>query len=961
MVSTSSFSIHISSIGNTPTKIKPAGKAFRRASRRVRHAVIETLEVRQLLSTSVNLTADAGANAICLERVGNNVEFFQNQPTTATPTLSVPFGDLGPVTITGGGPTTLTLDFTNGDLLPAGLTFTGATTAIASNQLIVAGVPSPSYTLNTNCLSITGTAAGATFADSVTFTNLPTLNLFNSGGVSPIEIASGSFTFNTDLGAAGTAVDMTVDSGASVYFGCTQHVHSLEINAGGFVQMTIAGGRALVSNSLVVDGVLDLTDNDLIVNDPSADSMSTLQEQVAAGYHNGWSAAYQGAIISSTATTDGLTIGVAPAVDTEQWSDDQAYFLDGQSVPSTGLVARYTEVGDAGLTGGVDGYDFTAVVSAFSNPAPGLTPPKWYDCDFYYAGSISGSDYVAVVNNFYNQVDAAPTNVQAGEPYSVSLADTTPSGDSISRWDINWGDGNFSSYPAGASTASHVYTGAGTAEIQETAIAPDGTAYNFPAVPLDISAAGVTAVPVNLAASASTDVFAISSDGEGDTIVTQNGTIVADEPTQNILALNISGGAAGVSINFTNGDPLPVGGFYSDASIVELDGPHGSDPLVTTATAAMIGNDVIRYSANTTLTDNLTSDGGILAIAGTTNLNNPAGDSLIVAPGATVYVNGSQTFSSLTIDAGATVRQVSQDTTFGASVITVGSLNIENPDTSGNGGGVLDLGNGDLIVRAGISPDVAGFGATGNTSLIEQWLAAGYDGGAWDGEVESGPTPAAIVSSATANDPYQIESFGFAQIGTATDEGELNLTTFDGQTVSSGDAVVALTYYGDANLDRQVNSTDYSMIGAQYPYTGVDIGGWTGGDFNYDGFVDGIDNFVINNALSVVTTLAAGSKPTITIKSGTKYTLNNGTETTTAKIMLSDGSAPGACTVTSITSGPGTNFAAGAITVGAPQNNNDGSYSVTLTIDSKALASGSYIVTMQVGTSGTKGFILTIP
>jgi hypothetical protein len=355
----------------------------------------------------------------------------------------------------------------------------------------------------------------------------------------------------------------------------------------------------------------------------------------------------------------------------------------------------------------------------------------------------------------------------------------------------NWGGGNFSSYAAGTASASHVYSATGTAEIQETAIGPDGTAYNFPAVPLDISAAGVTAVPLNNAASSS-DVFEVSSDGEGDTIITMNGTTIEDEPTQNILELNISGGAATISVNFAGGDPLPVGGFYADVATVRLEGPHGSDALVTTSTAAMIGSDVIRYSPTTTLIDNLSSDGGVLAISGTINLENPAGDSLTVAPGATVYVNGSQTFSSLTIDAGATVRQISQNTTFGASVLTVGSLSLQDPDTSGNGGGILDLGYGDLIVRGGISPDVAGFGATGNTSQIEQWLAAGYDGGWWDGaSPDTAISPACILSSVVADDPEQLATIGFSQIGTAT--GQLDQAIFDGVSVSDGDYIVSTT------------------------------------------------------------------------------------------------------------------------------------------------------------------------
>jgi hypothetical protein len=106
------------------------------------------------------------------------------------------------------------------------------------------------------------------------------------------------------------------------------------------------------------------------------------------------------------------------------------------------------------------------------------------------------------------------------------------------------------------------------------------------------------------------------------------------------------------SYAYTHGDPLPAAGIYSDAQIIQLNGPHGSDPIITTSTAAYVGSDILRYPAGTQLADNLTSDGGIYAISGTSTLADPAGDGLTVLTGATVLVNGSQTFSALTIDAG---------------------------------------------------------------------------------------------------------------------------------------------------------------------------------------------------------------------------------------------------------------------------------------------------------------------
>jgi hypothetical protein len=65
----------------------------------VGQSIVETLELRRLLSTAVNLAGDAGASSIYITRVGDDVEFFQNVPVTASPTVTVPYADLGPVSI----------------------------------------------------------------------------------------------------------------------------------------------------------------------------------------------------------------------------------------------------------------------------------------------------------------------------------------------------------------------------------------------------------------------------------------------------------------------------------------------------------------------------------------------------------------------------------------------------------------------------------------------------------------------------------------------------------------------------------------------------------------------------------------------------------------------------------------------------------------------------------------------
>src|SRR5439155_26637745 len=76
-------------------------------------------------------------------------------------------------------------------------------------------------------------------------------------------------------------------------------------------------------------------------------------------------------------------------------------------------------------------------------------------------------------------------------------------------------------------------------------------------------------------------------------------------------------------------------------------------------------------------------------------------------------------------------------------------------------------------------------------------------------------------------------------------------TTFDSQTVGVNDVLVKYTWFGDADLNGQVNSNDYFQID-----TGFLAGrtGWINGDFDYSGAINTNDYFLIDSAF-----LAQGS------------------------------------------------------------------------------------------------------
>jgi hypothetical protein len=135
------------------------------------------------------------------------------------------------------------------------------------------------------------------------------------------------------------------------------------------------------------------------------------------------------------------------------------------------------------------------------------------------------------------------------------------------------------------------------------------------------------------------------------------------------------------------------------------------------------------------------------------------------------------------------------------------------------GTSTLDLANNDAIVHGG------------NLGNLTASLQTGYAGGAWNGS--------GITSSAAATNSTHLTALGVTQASAAG--------TFDGAAVAAGDVLIKYTYYGDANLDGQVDGSDYSKIdngSLQH------LSGWSNGDFNYDGVVNGSDYTLIDNAFN---------------------------------------------------------------------------------------------------------------
>jgi autotransporter-associated beta strand protein len=123
-------------------------------------------------------------------------------------------------------------------------------------------------------------------------------------------------------------------------------------------------------------------------------------------------------------------------------------------------------------------------------------------------------------------------------------------------------------------------------------------------------------------------------------------------------------------------------------------------------------------------------------------------------------------------------------------------------------GAKLDLGDNDLIDDY-----------TGATILpaLQSQLASGYNGGAWNGT--------AITTS--LGDPVN-HALGYA------DNSVLQVGSFSGQTVDTTSVLIKYTYYGDSDLDGDVDVGDLGNLASNWQTAGP----WTSGDFDYNGTID---------------------------------------------------------------------------------------------------------------------------
>ncbi|MCS7032396.1 MAG: autotransporter-associated beta strand repeat-containing protein, partial [Phycisphaerae bacterium] len=197
-----------------------------------------------------------------------------------------------------------------------------------------------------------------------------------------------------------------------------------------------------------------------------------------------------------------------------------------------------------------------------------------------------------------------------------------------------------------------------------------------------------------------------------------------------------------------------------------------------------------------------------------------------VEPASTLAVLALEPFvgRSLTLDGGGTM--VSDRVRGDELILSAGSVmrlraggdltNNSRVESLSIGSGALDVSDKTLI-----------YDYTGPSPLasVAALVSSGYAGGAWNGP--------GIRSSVAAMVPNR--AVGYA------DASEIGFPpTFAGEAIDSTTLLVRLTLPGDANLDRWVTLTDFSLMASNFNLPGT----WAKGDFDYSGSV-GLADFAL--------------------------------------------------------------------------------------------------------------------
>ena len=331
--------------------------------------------------------------------------------TAGTGTLYTPSVGQG----TGGTNVTGTFHFAGGTLAPTASTTTlmqGLTRADVRAGGAVFDTGSYAVTVAQPLLhdaTVTGPDGGLTKVGAGTLTLAGT-----EAYTGPTNVSAGTLTFAANP-AGGGIRRQPLPGGVTVAAGATATL----------ARAAAAADRTLlVPTGLSVAGRFDVANDDV---DVVGGSLPALTAAAAAGFAGGTWAGPTGLVSSAAAADAARLTAVGVILNTAAGTTPIYPTFDGRPAAASDVLVRYTEYGDADLSGTVTAADYSRVDNGFVMRLTG-----WANGDFNYDGVVDGSDYTLMDNSFDRQTGsvgapaaevadmvASPTALLAGSTAAV--------------------------------------------------------------------------------------------------------------------------------------------------------------------------------------------------------------------------------------------------------------------------------------------------------------------------------------------------------------------------------------------------------------------------------------------------------------------------------------------------------------------------------------------------------------
>ena len=368
---------------------------------------------------TISIVTSGGVSGVWASNTSGNWETAGNWVADTAPTgagQTATFGDsIGTVSAT----VTLTAPETVGILNFNGSMGGNYTLAGTNTITLSSGTSSPAVvSVNAGTQTITApialtaglninTAAGSSLVIGGTV----------NGGTGALTVTTGSSLTVAPAGVIGVPVVVAGNlSFANASTGTVPLVRNLvSLNVSGSV--VVAAGnhatRQLISIgalSLASTGLIDLSDNDLLLQAAGGTGLSQLTSMVKQGYASG---GWQGVtgITSSAAAGNATHLTALGVVLNDNGATTNTALItsfDGAGTIDGDVLVKYTYYGDTNLDGKVDGTDYSRIDNGYLDKLTG-----WFNGDFNYDGVIDGSDYT-LIDNAYNTQGAILASEVAG-------------------------------------------------------------------------------------------------------------------------------------------------------------------------------------------------------------------------------------------------------------------------------------------------------------------------------------------------------------------------------------------------------------------------------------------------------------------------------------------------------------------------------------------------------------------